>query len=40
MEIQLNMQLQMNYLQKDNRAHLLKCWRVVNLSYKVLYMQQ
>ena len=35
-----NMELQINYLQKDNWAHLLKCWCVINLSYKALHMQQ
>ena len=34
------MKLWMNYLQKDNWAHLLKCWRVINTSYKTLHMQQ
>ena len=29
METQLNMKLQMNYLQKDNSAFLLKCWCVI-----------
>ena len=36
----LNMKLQMNYLEKDYLAHLIKCWHVINLSYKVLHMQQ
>ena len=27
------------YLQKDNWAHLLKHWRAINLSYKVLHVQ-
>ena len=40
METQLNMKLQMNYLQKDNLAHLLKCWHVINSSYKVLHVRQ
>ena len=40
METQLNMELQISYLQKDNWAHLLKYWHVNNLSYKVLHMQQ
>ena len=30
----------MNYLQKDNWAHLLNCWCLINSPYKVLYMQQ
>ena len=38
-ETLLNMKLQMNYLQKDNWAHLLKCWHTINLAY-VLHMQQ
>ena len=36
METQRNMKLQMNDLQKDQSAHLLKC---CNSSYKVLHMQ-
>ena len=40
METQLNMKLQMNYLQKDNWAHLLKGWHVINSSYKVLHVRQ
>ena len=36
METQLNMKLQMNFLQKDNWAPLLKRWHAINLSYKVL----
>ena len=32
MGTQLNMKLQMNYLQKDNSAYLLKRWHVTNLS--------
>ena len=39
METQLNMKLQMNYLQQYKWAHLLKCWREINSSYKVLRMQ-
>ena len=39
-EWKLNMTLQMNYLQKDNWAHLLKYWRAINLSYKILHVQQ
>ena len=39
MESQLNIKLQMNYLQKDNWAHLLKCWHGINSSYKVLHVQ-
>ena len=35
METQFNMKLQMNYLQKDKSAHMLKCGRVINSSYKV-----
>ena len=35
METQLNMKLQMNYLQKGNWEHLLKCWHEIKLSYKV-----
>ena len=38
METQLNMKLPMNYLQKDNWAHLVKCWPAINLLYKVLYI--
>ena len=38
-ETLLSMKLQMNYLQKDNWAHLLKCWYTINLAY-VLHMQQ
>ena len=40
METQLNMKLQMNHLQNDNWANLLKCWCVINFSYEVLHMQQ
>ena len=40
METQLNMKLQMNYLQKDNWGHLLKSWRAINPSYKVLHMRR
>ena len=40
METQLNMKLQMDYLEKDNWAHLLKRWCAFNLSYKVLHVQQ
>ena len=40
METQLIMKLQMNYLQKDNQAHLLECWHVINSSYKVLHVQE
>ena len=40
MESQLNIKLQMNYLQKDNWAHLLKCWCAINLSYTVLHVRQ
>ena len=29
----------MNYLQKDNWAHLLKRWRAINSSYKVLHVR-
>ena len=32
METQLKMKLQMNYLQKDDSAFLLKCWRVIDSS--------
>ena len=32
------MKLQLNYLQKDISAHLLKCWHAINSSYKVLHM--
>ena len=39
MVAQRNLKLQVNYLQKDNWAHLLKCWYVINSSYKVLDMQ-
>ena len=39
METQLNMKLQMNYLQKDDWAHLLKCWHVINSSYEILHVQ-
>ena len=38
-ETLLNMKLQMNYLQKDNWALLLKCWHTINLAY-VLHMRQ
>ena len=34
----LNMKLQMNYLQKDNWTHLLKCCCAINSSYKVLHV--
>ena len=40
METQVNMKLQMNYLQKDNWAHLLKCWHAINLSYKVFHVRR
>ena len=40
MKTQLNMKLQMNYLQKDDWAHLLKCWPAVNPLCKVLCIQQ
>ena len=30
MENQLNMELPMSYLQKENWAHLLKRWRAIN----------
>ena len=33
METQIYMKLQTNYLQKDNWAHLAKCWCEINLSY-------
>ena len=39
METQLNIKLQMNYLQKDKRAHLLKFWPGINSSYKVLHVR-
>ena len=32
METQPNMTLQMNYLQEDNWAHLLKGWPAINSS--------
>ena len=32
METQLNMKLQMNYLQEDNWEHLLRRWTAVNSS--------
>ena len=35
-ERKLNMKLEMNCMQKDNWAHLLKCWHAINSSYKVL----
>ena len=35
--MKLNIKLQMTYLQKDNWAFLLKCWRVIN-SYKFLHV--
>ena len=38
METQLNLKLQMNYLQKDTLALLLKCWHVINSSYKLLHV--
>ena len=40
MKNQLNMKLQMNYLQKVNWAHLLKCWQPINLADNVLHVQQ
>ena len=40
METQLNMEMHMNYLQKDNCAHLLKHWRAMNSSYKVLHVRR
>ena len=40
METQLNMKLQMNYCQKDNWAHLLKCWGAINLSYNIFDLWQ
>ena len=40
METQLNMKLQMNYCQKDNWAHLLKCWGAINLSYNIFHLWQ
>ena len=36
METQLNIKLQMNYLQKDNWAQ----WHAINFSYKVLHIQR
>ena len=39
MENELNMKLQMNYLQKDNCAHLLRRLRTINSSYKVLHVR-
>ena len=35
MKTQLNMKLQMNYLEKDNWAHLLKSWHAITWPYKV-----
>ena len=40
METQLNMKLYMNYFQKDNWAHLLKCWGAINLSYNIFHLWQ
>ena len=40
METQVNMKLQMNYLQKDNWEHLLKRWHAINLSYNVLHVRR
>ena len=39
METQINMKLQMNYLQKYNWTHLLKCWHAINSSYEVLHVR-
>ena len=36
---QLNIKLQMNNLQKNNWADLLKCWCVIDSSYKTLPVQ-
>ena len=38
MENQLNIKLQMDYLQKENWAHLLKRCCEINSSYKVLHV--
>ena len=40
METQLNIKLQMDYLEKDNWAHLLKHWRAIPSSYKILHVRR
>ena len=39
MENRIIMKLQMDYLEKDNWAHLLKRWRAIKSSYKILHVR-
>ena len=40
MKTQLNLKLQMNYLQKDNWVHLPNRWHANKLSYRVLHLRR